>query len=61
MKRIEEFKTDLQRLFEEISLKDLLENDTLLAFIEDIEELVEVGSLSKIINWGENLWNTYYF
>jgi hypothetical protein len=55
MKRIEEFKTDLQRLFEEISLKDLLENDTLLAFIEDIEELVEVGSLSKIINWGENL------
>jgi hypothetical protein len=32
-----------------------------LAFIEDIEELVEVGSLSKIINWGENIWNTYYF
>lgn len=55
MKRIEEFKNELMHLLEDISLKDLLENETLLAFIEDIEELVEVGSLTKLINMGENL------
>ena len=61
MKRIEELKAELKQLLEDISLRDLLESDTLVDFIEDVEMLLEIGSLSKLTNRRRKLWNTYYF